>query len=157
LRQNKLLPNGALTRRRERLLKFFSDLLGITFDLRYDIIEGKKSIKLGDREIPREKVTTEHVDVDFEQSTQRVAIGPGLELIQAIPPLEKEGLRSFHLKVSDLEGAKAEMEAKGVRRLCDINYPHIKEAIFGPDDLHGARLCLLEYDAPTAVDAVLKE
>jgi len=72
--------------------KVFSDLLGIEFDLRYDIINGRKSIKLGNREVPREKITTEHADVDFEQSTQRVAVSPVLELIQAVPPLEKEGL-----------------------------------------------------------------
>lgn len=141
----------------DEAVKFFSDLFGITFDIRYDVIRGKKTIKVGDTVVEREKIATEYADRSFEEGDYRVAISPVMEMIQLIPPAGKEGLRSFAFKVSNIEEAKAEMKAKGVRLLAHIVFPHVKEAIFSPDDLHGARLILLEYDAPTAIDAVLQK
>jgi len=131
----------------EKAEEFFSDLLGISFER----TPPKDEIK------PREKVYTKHADSFFQQSAQynKVAISPvGLELIDTIPPVEKEGVRGFLLKVPNLEEAKAEMEEKGVRLLLSQRMGGIKEAIFHPDDLHGVRLVLVEYDAPTPLDAV---
>jgi predicted enzyme related to lactoylglutathione lyase len=43
-----------------------------------------------------------------------VFISPlGLELVQTDPPCEREGVLSFHLKVSNLEDVKREMEKRG--------------------------------------------
>ena len=100
---------------------------------------------------------TKHADPSFETIKIRLAISPlGLELLESDPPAETEGVRSFHFKVPNLEEAKAEMEAKGVRLLTEVIYGNLKEAVFCPDDLSGARLVLTEFDAPSAVDAILQ-
>lgn len=88
----------------------------------------------------------------------KVVISPiGLELVETDPPCEREGILSFHLKVSNLEQAKAEMERKGIRLLTEIRHGSLKEAIFNPGDLHGIRLVLVEYETPTVMDAILQK
>jgi hypothetical protein len=88
----------------------------------------------------------------------KVFISPiGLELVEMDPPCEREGVLSFHLKVSNLEQAKAEMEREGIRLLTEIKHGGLKEAIFNPDDLHGVRLVLVEYETPTVMGAILKK
>lgn len=127
----------------DEAIRLFSDLLGTTFE-RNPAATFVKNV-------------TEHADRAFEETRLRVAISPiGLELIETIPPTEKEGVRSFHFKVSDLDQAKAEMKEKGIRLLAEIAYGGLKEAIFSPSDLHGGRLCLTEFEAPTAIDAILQ-
>ncbi|MBI4295171.1 MAG: hypothetical protein HY669_03290 [Chloroflexi bacterium] len=64
---------------------------------------------------------------------------------------EKEGIRSISFKVPDLEKAKAEAKALGIRHLMDAYWPGgLKEAVFSADDVHGVRLCLVEYSKPVS-------
>jgi predicted enzyme related to lactoylglutathione lyase len=129
---------------------FFSDLFGTTFDEYADrIMRG---------EVKRERVLTEYADPSFEERGLKVAHSPiGLELIEATPAVEKEGIRSIVLKVPDLEEAKAEMKKKGIRLLLQVKLGGLKEAIFHPDDLHGVRLCLAEYETSTVIEAILQK
>ncbi len=129
---------------------FFSDLFKTAFDEYADrIMKG---------EVKRERILTEYADPSFEERGLKVAHSPiGLELIETIPSLEKEGVRSIVLKVTDLEEAKAEMKRKGVRLLVEVKLGGLREAIFCPDDLHGVRLCLAEYQTPTVIEAILKK
>ncbi len=126
----------------EEAVKLFSNLFDTTFERCPDTVVRK---------------ITEHADPAFEGLKLKIAMSPiGWELLETDPPPEKEGVRAFHFKVSNLERAKAEMKAKGIRLLAEVTYGNLKEAVFSPDDLHGARLCLAEFDAPTAVDAVMQ-
>ena len=125
--------------------KFFSDLFGTTFE-----------------RSPVETIEKKMTDFGRSASGQRetryvnVSISPmGLELVQTDPPCEREGVLSFHFKVSNLEEAKREMEIKGVRLLTEITHGSLKEAIFHPEDLHGVRLVLVEYKTPTVMEAIL--
>jgi len=130
--------------------RLFSDLFGTTFDEYADrIMRG---------EVKRERVLTEYADPSFEERGLKVAHSPiGLELIETTPPVEKEGIRSIVLKVPDLEEAKAEMKKKGVRLLLEVKLGGLKEAIFHPDDSHGVRLCLAEYQTNTVIAAILQK
>jgi len=123
--------------------RLFSDLLGINFEMSpLDTLE-----------------RVEHDERDSRVTQfKKIALSPiGLELIETSPPCEREGLRSFHLKVSNLEEAKAEMKGKGIRLLSEFRHGGLKEAIFSPDDLHGVRLVLVEYDAPDVISAILQK
>ncbi len=138
----------------EEAIKFFSDILGTTFvnmgELKSD--DGKPGGLI------MEKKVTEYANTTFEKAKVRIAMDRTgfLELIESDPPL-KEGLRNIHFKVADIEKAKAEMKRRGVRLIADIRIGGLKEAIFNPDDVHGIRLCFVEYDAPTFVDALLQK
>lgn len=133
----------------DEAVKLFSDLFGFAFD------------KIPFNEIKKVKTLTEHADRTYEEQKYEAAISPvgdpaldvGLELI-AMPPFQREGLRALGLKVSDLEQAKAEMKEKGIRLLADVVVGGVKEAIY---DLHGVRLALSEYEAPTLMDAILQK
>ncbi len=133
-------------------IKLFSDILGITF------VNPRKLARPG--EVTREKIITEDApDRTFEKAKVNTAIDRTgfLELIESIPPTDKEGLRNIHFKVSDIEEAKAEMKRKGIRLIVYNKIGGLKEAIYHPDDVHGIRLCLVEYDAPSMVDAMLQK
>ena len=130
----------------DEAIKFFSDLFGTTFE------------RVHPEEVGYQKTVAEHADPALEGARFIAAISPiGLELLQSIPSVEKEGVRSFSFKVSNLEEAKVEMKERGVRLLADIKVGNLKEAIFSPDDLHGCRIVLLEYEAPTIMDAILQK
>jgi hypothetical protein len=81
----------------------------------------------------------------------------GLEVIQTIPPVEKERAYAIAFKVANLEEAKEEMKKKGLRHIKDFKRGGYREAIFHPDDFHGMKLCLCEYGAANAVDAYLEK
>lgn len=130
----------------EKAEALFSDLFGIEF---------KRA------PIPKAKVyPTEYGEsVHRESETCYTGVSlssAGLELIETDPPCEEEGVRSFHFKVSDLEEAKAEMEAKGMRLVSEIVFGGLKEAVYSPEDMHGARILLVEYDAPDSISAILE-
>lgn len=68
-----------------------------------------------------------------------VSISPeGLELIETSPPCAEEGIRSYHLKVSDLNEAMARMEEKGVHKLTVFTFGNMREAVYSAEDLYGA-------------------
>ena len=129
----------------DEAVKLWSDILGTTF------------IDLAD--VRDERAITEAADRTFEEAKQRCAVEQTgfIELIESTPPVEKEGLRTLVLKVSNLEQAKAEMKQKGIRIAADKQFAGAKEVIFNAADLNGVRLCLVDYEAPTFVDAMLQK
>lgn len=127
----------------EEAIALFSSILGTRFDM-----TPREGVKF-------KKTITEHADRAFEEIRNRIAISPeGIELVEMPKPQPKEGLRSFHLKVSNLEEAKAQMKAKGIRMTAELELGGLKEAIYSPEDLHGVRLVLVEYDAPSVISAM---
>ncbi len=143
----KLEPVGVNVKNLNEAVKLFSDILGTTF------VNHTEEAQKG------EKTVTEHADRTFEETKFKVATDRTgyLTLIESIPPREKEGVRSLRFKVPNLEQAKAEMKQKGIRLLGEAKQGGAKVAIFSPDDLHGVRLVLMEYEAPTLVDAFLQK
>ncbi|MFC2042232.1 VOC family protein [Chloroflexota bacterium] len=130
--------------------KTFSALFGTTFDEYAD--------KVAKGEVKRERILTEHADPSFEERELKVAHSPiGLELIETVPNTEVEGIRSVVLKVPNLDEAIAEMKEKGIRLLSEIKLGDLREAVFSPDDLHGMRLCLAEYEETNVINAILKK
>lgn len=78
-----------------------------------------------------------------------------IELIELGDAIENDSVRSIHFKVPNLEDAVQEMKLKGYSVLNRVRVGNLKEAIFSPDDFFGLRWCLIEYDEPTLVDAML--
>ena len=86
---------------------------------------------------------------------QRVAISRiGLELIEGmLEPGQPPRVGCFHFKVSDYEGAKAEMERKGLPLLTDITLGTLREAIYQPD-AEGPLMGLVWYDKPYVMESI---
>ncbi len=79
----------------------------------------------------------------------------GLELLSPTSPddpwgpiieREGEGVCSLGLKVPDIDGAIAELEAKGIRLERRGEIPDVKFAIFYPEDCYGVRIELVQYE-----------
>ena len=129
----------------DEAVKRFSDVLGMTF------------VNLNAEKA--EKTATELADPALDKTKLEEAMDHtgSLNLVESDPPLEKEGLRSIYFKVPDIEQAKTEMKQKGVRLTAVSKHGSVKEAMFSADDLHGVRLVLVEYKAPTLIDAYLQK
>lgn len=78
-----------------------------------------------------------------------------LELIQSDPPTTHERVRNIHFKVDDIEESIAEMRAKGHRLVGNLRIGRMREAVFGARELRGLRMCLVQYDGPSMVEAML--
>ena len=79
-----------------------------------------------------------------------------LELLQAHPPTARERVRNIHLKVDDIEAAIVEMKGKGYRLVQNIRIGSMREAVWGAREAHGLRMCMVQYDAPSMIDAMLQ-
>ncbi|MBI2936238.1 MAG: VOC family protein [Chloroflexi bacterium] len=139
----------------EKAVKLFSDILGTTFHIFGEISSDSPSTN----PFPFVKTATEHADKTYQQKTNKIRLAIDrrgfVELQETIPPSGEEGLHGIHFKVPNLDEAIEEMKLKGIRLLAKVRAGSVKEAIFSPEDLHGIRLCLVEYDEPTLVDALL--
>lgn len=80
-----------------------------------------------------------------------------LELIQSHPPTTHERVRNVHFKVDDIEESIEEMRLKGYRLVANLRIGRMREAIFGARELRGLRMCLVQYDGPSMVEAMLSE
>ncbi|NYD57203.1 hypothetical protein BKA08_001441 [Nocardioides marinisabuli] len=78
-----------------------------------------------------------------------------LELIQSYPPTTHERVRNVHFKVDDIESSIEEMRAKGYRLVANLRIGQMREAVFGARELRGLRMCLVQYDGPSMVEAML--
>ena len=126
----------------DKAVAFFSDLFDTEFVDPTEIIE-KNHIKVD------KTIVKENADLDpFDSTAEAImAVSPiGLELLQTIPPSEKEGIRAIGFRVSDIEAAKQKLQRKGVRILKYETIGGLKAVTFAPDDLHGIRLAFLEYE-----------
>jgi hypothetical protein len=79
------------------------------------------------------------------------------ELLETAATEKDEGFRNIHFKVRDMRLAKQEMERRGIGMVAEHRIGGVWEVVYNPAELHGIRLCLVEYDAPTLIDAVLQE
>lgn len=135
------LARGAFgVRNLDDSVKIFSDLLGITF------VKLSDEVKKGS--IISKKSYTEHASPSQIKLQRKAAVSQvGLELVETDPPVEKEGLRSFHLKASNIEEAKKELKEKGLFLVQEVELGGVKGTIFRPDGLHGVTLVLAEYES----------
>jgi methylmalonyl-CoA mutase C-terminal domain/subunit len=133
---------GVNVKNLDEAIKLFSRVLGTTFV--------KPQMEKSEWTI------IEHADRDFAETKIKVALDRTgfLELLERTPLVEKEGLDNIHLKVPNLEQAKAEMKREGIRLIEEIKDPHFKEAVFHSHDLCGVTLCLVEYDAHDLLDII---
>jgi len=133
----------------EKAARLFEDLLGIKF----------RHCRFGVDVKPRSAETQAPDPAAPDLNSIRLAIDPTgyLELVQTGAASTREGFRNVHFKVTDIEEAKAEMKQKGIRLIADSHIGGLREAIFHPDDLHGVRLCLVQYDAPSMIDAIYQK
>jgi len=116
----------------QKAVSFFESLLGVTFD---DVIQVE----------------------GWDAIARMAALGPiGIELIQPTSAtsifakfIEQrgEGVQALSLKVPDIEEAKAEMQAQGMKLVSDYSMGRIKEAHFHPKDAFGVLFELCEYQA----------
>jgi hypothetical protein len=79
------------------------------------------------------------------------------ELLETAETEKDEGFRNIHFKVPDMRLAKQEMEHRGLGIVAEHRIGGVWEVVYNPAELHGIRLCLVEYDAPTLIEAVLQE
>ena len=131
----------------DEAVKRFSDVFGITF------------VNLQEEGVELEIAIPEHGDRTLEETKLKIAIDRTgfFALAESSPPIEKEGVSALHVKVSNLEQAKAEMEQKGFRLTATVKVGSIKEAVYSAGDLHGIQFVLMEYEAPTLIDAILEK
>ncbi|GEM_PF-1748405 len=132
----------------DRAVQLFSELFEIKFErIPFEALSHTHAI-------------TENADRAYEEAPMKSLVSKnqvGLEIIETIPPLEKEGLRAINIKVTDLEQAKVEMKRKGIPLLAEWDIGGFKEAIYSPKALHGVRICLVQYTAPDMISAILGE
>lgn len=114
----------------------FMDLLGIDFS---DILEPTTDTQAG------------------EQNVANVISPSGVELVtpredgnEVARFIEENGpgLYALSLRVTDLEQAMAELEAKGVEAVGHYDHGDFAEAFYHPKEFGGAFVILAEYDAP---------
>ena len=144
---------GVIVPNLEEAIKLFSDIFETEFLNLGEI--GRGEPKSG--ELRKQGKVTE--DYSLKELTRaKVALDKTglLYLIEMIAPPLPVGFRNIHLKVSDYEQAKAEMERKGIRLEGEMVMGGLKEAVYRSDDCYGIQLCLCEYDAPSLVEAMLE-
>ena len=49
------------------------------------------------------------------------------------------------------------MKRKGIRLLHESTLGNVRQALYNPEDLHGCRIDLIEYEGPSAIEAILNE
>lgn len=72
-------------------------------------------------------------------------------------PDEPEGTRNIHFRVDDIEAASAHMTSQGLRMVRDLIAGGVRETIFHSADLNGVRLCLMQYEGDSFIDALRAE
>lgn len=65
-----------------------------------------------------------------------------------------EGFRNIHLKVADMDVAKADAEASGLRLVLEYVVGTMREAVFDSGDTYGVRICLLEFPGNSLIRAM---
>jgi len=121
-------------------MKKFSDILGTTFH----VFDGTSQ--------PVESDNSTYENIRAKAAIDRRGF---IELVEAVPAVERDAVRNIHFKVPNLDEAVQEMKLKGYRLIDIVHIGGLKEAIFNPEDFCGIRLCFVEYDEPTLVEAML--
>ncbi len=122
---------------RDEAVKFWTDLLGLEFPPRSH-----------DPQRIREYGEVTHTYSEWATESDKArpiaAVSTiGIEVMHKDPMPGSEGMRTLILTVDDMEQAKAEMEAKGIRWVHEIRVGNVfHEVFYHPDDLYGVRLGL---------------
>jgi len=123
----------------------FSDLLGVEFI----------RIEFDDTPVIEELPADEPPSAQGTRMSMAMDRSGYLELIQAHPPTTRERVRNIHFKVDDIEEAIVEMRAKGYRLVSNIRIGRMREAVWGAREAHGLRMCMVQYDGPSMIEAML--
>lgn len=123
----------------------FSDLLGVDF----------VRIEFDDTEVIEELPADEPPSAQGTRMSMAMDRAGYLELIQAHPPTSHERVRNVHFKVDDIEEAIVAMRARGYRLVSNIRIGRMREAVWGAREAHGLRMCMVQYDGPSMIDAML--
>lgn len=100
------------------------------------------------------------LDTEFRQITVeppggerlQVALSPlGLELLHSDSSAPGARLRSFHLKVPDVEQTERALRQRGVEIAGKLQINGLEQIVC---NLYGLRVIFVAYDAPSAADAV---
>lgn len=126
-------------------MKEFTDLLGAEF-VRIEFDDTSMIEELPADEPPSAQGTRMSMAMDRHGY---------LELIQSHPPTTQERVRNVHFKVDDIEEAIVEMRAKGYRLVSNIRIGRMREAVWGAREAHGLRMCMVQYDGASMIDAML--
>lgn len=125
----------------------FGDILGVEF-IRIDFDENSKI----------EYLPADGAEGALGTNTSMAMDTSGyMELIQSHPPTTHERVRNMHFKVEGIDDAIEEMRAKGYRLVANLRIGKMREAVFGARELRGLRMCLVEYDGPSMIEAMLDE
>lgn len=128
-------------------VKKFEDLLGVDF-IRIEFDGSVRIEELPADEPPHAQSTRMSMAMD------RAGY---LELIQAHPPTTHERVRNIHFKVDDIEAAIVEMRGKGYRLVSNIRIGRMREAVWGAREAHGLRMCMVQYDGPSMIEAMVED
>lgn len=126
-------------------MKEFGDLLGVEFI----------RIEFDDTPVIEELPADEPPAAQGTRMSMAMDKSGYLELIQAHPPTTRERVRNIHFKVDDIEEAIVEMRAKGYRLVSNIRIGRMREAVWGAREAHGLRMCMVQYDGPSMIEAML--
>ncbi|MFD4422946.1 VOC family protein [Agromyces sp. NPDC058484] len=69
-------------------------------------------------------------------------------------PGAREGFRNVHFRVDDIEAVAAHFTAQGARLVARLRAGTVREFIFDAADLHGIRVCLVEYEGASFAEAL---
>lgn len=69
-------------------------------------------------------------------------------------PDSPEGFRNVHLRVDDMSVALRHFRARGMEPIHDLRAGTAREVIFDSSDLHGIRLCLLQFEGESFAAAL---
>lgn len=132
----------------EESMATYSNLLGIEFDeIPFETVDPIKLEPGSAAEAPAEEAAP---------VGRRVVISrAGLELIEG--PLQAGDparVACFHFKVSDYEGAKAEMAEKDLPLELDITLGRLREAIYRPEGADGPMMGLVCYPDDFVMDSI---
>lgn len=123
----------------------FSDLLNVEFI----------RVEFDDTEVVEELPADEPPHAQGTRMSMAMDTTGYLELIQSHPPTSHERVRNVHFKVDDIEEAIVEMRAKGFRLVSNLRIGRMREAVWGAREAHGLRMCMVQYDGPSMIEAML--
>jgi methylmalonyl-CoA/ethylmalonyl-CoA epimerase len=122
----------------EEAMQFFTDILGTKFIGPLDR-RPQRQLRLAFDTLGIELVSPMSMEEPW---------GPVMER-------EGEGVFAIGLKVTDIEEAIIELEAKGIKLDRRAEFPGLKVAIFCPENAYGVRFELVEYAEITPVGIAL--
>lgn len=125
-------------------IELYSEMFGVEFEI----------LKPGKDYPVHDALAGQDPDSGRLRTTGRIAIDRTeyFELVET--PEGPEGKRNIHFRVDDIDEASRRAEAAGLRMIRDIIAGGVRETVFHPDDLNGVRLCLMQYDGDSFIDAL---